>query len=637
MDLIVGTAGHIDHGKTELIKALTGTDTDRLPEEKSRGITIDLGFAQMQNDDLRIAFIDVPGHEKFVRNMLAGAGGIDAVLIAVAADEGIMPQTREHIDICRLLEIDRGIVAITKCDTVNDRELIDITRSDIAELLADTPLAGAPIIETSSRTFDGISDLRQALFDIARNFQRDIRPLAARLPIDRSFSVKGFGTVVTGTLVSGEICGESELELLPSCRRVRVRGIETFGHKAEKATAGQRTAVNLAGIDYQEIKRGMMLAESGIFSPTQAADAQIRILPTASRPLRDRQRLRIHTGTAELMARVRVLDESGEIAPGASGFVRLSLESPTALILGQRFIARTYSPQTTIGGGEIVLPKASRIRRRNYAGHCSYLARLLELKFDTVLLPETIIRQAGTDGISIGRLLEITGWKRASLLDSLKRAGSVGKIVLNGEMCFIDEAVSAAESAIFQIVSNFHKSNPLSSGITVRELARGAAACGVSEKLTDLAVRRLSSAGKIELRADFVSLAGRTAQLNRSETAIADAIRSALLSAGLQPPKIADLLSSVDGEGAAKRGVFKFLADNGEIVLINDDYALERTVFDTLVNEIRRYAETSADRLIDVAAFKQITGLSRKFAIPILEYLDRKGFTQRAGDKRIVR
>lgn len=638
MDLIVGTAGHIDHGKTELIKALTGTDTDRLPEEKNRGITIDLGFAELAFEGGRIGFIDVPGHEKFVRNMLAGAGGIDAVLLIVAADEGIMPQTREHFEICRLLEIKHGVIAITKCDLVDDRELLQFVREEIAELTSGTHLAHAPVIECSSRSGAGIEDIRSALFEISRNFRRESQPLAARLPIDRSFTIKGFGTVVTGTLVSGQIEDQTELELLPERRRVRVRGIETFGKKAKKALAGQRVAVNLAGIGHEEIRRGMLLAEPGIFAVSQAADAFIQILESAPRPLKDRQRVRIHTGTAELMARVRIIDEAGEIHPGKSGFIQLRLEAPSAFIFGQRFIARTFSPQATIGGGEIILPAAPRRRRREFADWQRFLQEMLNAKGDPLTLIRAIAAQSGKSGISDTRLIEITGWRPNALAEIIKKIEAASILIRENGITYSPDAVIAAEKAIADLLQNLHQNDPLKAAFATKEVLSRAAAIGFPEPLAAFAIRRLAKSGTLEVQGDAVSLAGRETKLSDIEAAIAENLRNLLSNAGLQPPKISELLTAVGGkEPSAVRAVLKYLADNGEIVIVSDEFAFERKNFDALLEKIFRYADRSAERMIDVAAFKEISGLSRKFAIPILEHLDRRGITRRIGDRRFVR
>ena len=341
MNLIIGTAGHIDHGKTALVRALTGVDADRLPEEKKRGITIDLGFAELRLGDLEIGFVDVPGHERFVRNMLAGAGGIDIVLMVVAADEGVMPQTREHFEICRLLGTKAGIVVLTKSDLV-DAEMLELVKLDVAELTEHSFLQDAPIVPVSSKTGEGIDELKAVIKEVAKQIPPRPRISVPRLPIDRSFSMKGFGSVVTGTLTGGEIAEGAELELLPSGKRVRVRGVQTQGRSVEKAAAGQRTALNLGGIDHSALARGMVLAESGAVVPTQIIDTELEVVPGSARPVRSRQRVRFHLAAAEVLGRVHVLSDAAEILPGGRGFVQLRLESPVAALPGDRFIVRSY-------------------------------------------------------------------------------------------------------------------------------------------------------------------------------------------------------------------------------------------------------------------------------------------------------
>ncbi|HJQ34998.1 MAG TPA: selenocysteine-specific translation elongation factor, partial [Pyrinomonadaceae bacterium] len=349
--VIVGTAGHIDHGKTTLVRALTGVDADRLPEEKRRGITIDLGFADLDLGDVRVGFVDVPGHERFVKNMLAGAHGIDLVALVIAADEGVMPQTREHFDICRLLGVASGLVVLTKADAV-DEELLELVRAEAAELVAGSFLEAAPAVAVSARTGQGIEELKAALREAALNVPERSHETVTRLPVDRSFTMRGFGAVATGTLVAGELREGEELELLPVGARVRVRGLQVHGAAVRAAEAGQRTAVNLGGVETAEVERGMVLAPAGRLRPTQVLDAFVNVLADAPRPLRTRQRVRVHHGTAEVLARVAALEESGEIAPGASGLVQLRLESPVVALPGDRFIVRSYSPQQTVAGGE---------------------------------------------------------------------------------------------------------------------------------------------------------------------------------------------------------------------------------------------------------------------------------------------
>jgi len=364
--IIVGTAGHIDHGKTALVRALTGIDADRLPEEKRRGITIDIGFADLDLGDVCIGFVDVPGHERFVKNMLAGAHGIDLVALVIAADESVMPQTREHFDICRLLGVNKGIVVLTKKDLV-DEELLQLAKAEAEALIKGSFLEGAPTIAVSSRTNEGIDELKNALRAIGSSVARRSAGYVTRLPIDRSFTMKGFGAVITGTLIAGEIKEGDELELLPEQMRVRVRGVQVHGSSVKTAFAGQRTAINLGGIESAAIERGMVLAPAGRLRPTRIVDAAVQILDDAPRGLRSRQRVRIHVGAAEVFARVRVLEDAGEIKPGAKGFAQFRFESPVVAVLGDRFIIRAYSPQITIGGGVVLDPFATKHRAREFA------------------------------------------------------------------------------------------------------------------------------------------------------------------------------------------------------------------------------------------------------------------------------
>src|SRR5271170_759979 len=371
-NVIVGTAGHIDHGKSTLVKALTGTDPDRLEEEKRRGITIDLGFAFLDLGDARIGFVDVPGHEKFVRNMLAGVGGIDLVVLVVAADESIKPQTREHFDICRLLGIPRGIVAITKSDLV-DPDVLGLVRLEIEDFVRGSFLEGAPIVPVSATTGAGLDALKMELQRIAVATPSKDATYHFRLPIDRAFSMKGFGTVVTGTLVSGALKMEDEVELYSLRKRVRVRGIHSGGKPVTRAVAGQRTAVNLAGIEREEIQRGMVLGPPAVFEPTTRLDARITLL-TSARPLKNRARVHFHQGTAEAIADV-VLVTATELAPGQSAFAQLRLDQPVLLLPGDRFILRQFSPVVTIGGGIALDVQAPRHKRVD-AGVARFLETL---------------------------------------------------------------------------------------------------------------------------------------------------------------------------------------------------------------------------------------------------------------------
>src|SRR5256886_8672594 len=373
--IIVGTAGHIDHGKTALVRALTGIDADRLLEEERRGITIGIGFADLDLGEVRIGFVDVPGHERFVKNMLAGAHGIDVVALVIAADESVMPQTREHFDICRLLGVGKGLIVLTKKDLV-DEELLQLARAEAEDLVKGSFLEGAPIMAVSSRTGEGIDELKNALSEVGSQAPARSDDFIARLPIDRAFTMKGFGAVVTGTLIAGEINEGDELDLLPAPsltvgflpgRRVRVRGLQVHGAAVKQANAGQRTAINLGGIEAAAIERGMLLSTPDRLRPTQIVDASVQLLNDAPRALRSRQRVRVHLGAAEILARVRVLEANGEISPGKQGLAQLRFESPAVAVLGDRFIVRAYSPQVTIDGGAILAPFAVKHRAKDLA------------------------------------------------------------------------------------------------------------------------------------------------------------------------------------------------------------------------------------------------------------------------------
>jgi selenocysteine-specific elongation factor len=463
MHLIVGTAGHIDHGKTSLIKALTGVDADRLPEEKQRGITIDLGFAELDLGNFRIGFVDVPGHEKFVKNMLAGASGIDIVLLIIAADEGVMPQTREHFDICRLLQIKNGIVVLTKVDQA-DSETLDLVHLEAADLVKDSFLERAAVIPVSVKTGIGIDILKTELAGLGRRLPSRQDQRVARLPIDRSFTMKGFGPVVTGTLASGEVVEGAELDLLPIEKKVRVRGVQTHGHTVKSAAAGQRTAVNLGGVDHFEIERGMTLAEPGTIRPTQIFDAQVEVLESAKRPLRSRQRVRVHIGTSEVLARLAVLNNVREIEPGKKGFVQFRLESPVVGTLGDRFIVRSYSPQMTIAGGEVLLAHTAKHRIRDFDAFDFFLKKLINAKEISEEV-QLIVKNSGESGMTLQDIQAQTGLRR----DVLRTAIDEGKKmenILEAESVFLsDHALIDLNKKFADEVARHHKREPLSRGI----------------------------------------------------------------------------------------------------------------------------------------------------------------------------
>lgn len=635
MDIIVGTAGHIDHGKTALVRALTGTDADRLPEEKQRGITIDIGFAELELEGTHFGFVDVPGHERFVKNMLAGASGIDLVLLVIAADEGVMPQTREHFEICRLLGLGRGIVVLTKSDLA-DEETLELARLDAEELVAGSFLESAPVIPVSSVTGDGIAELRGALAEAARaaagSKQTDRH--AAFLPIDRSFVVKGFGTVATGTLASGELREGGEVELLPEGRRLRIRGLQTHGRTVGSAHAGQRTAVNLAGIDHSEVARGQVLAAPGVLRPTQIIDSRVELLAGSPRPLKSRQRVRVHIGTAEVLARVAVMNEAGELPPGEQGDVQLRLESPVACRFGDRFILRSYSPQQTTGGGEVLEPHASRARKRDFTHRAGRAALLSAAKENPAELVSLFVASAGERGPTAEDINARLGLSAGAFGEAL---GSAKGIKPLGGMMFEAGVAERLSAKLLRAVGEFHTCEPLAAGMP-RETLREATFRRLPAEVFAAVAEELITAGKISVERDLIRLASHRTELSPDERAVKETLSTIYSEAGLEPPKLDEALAAARGglSSAAARKIFELLIHSGELTKVTDEYYFPAASLEELTAAVRKFAETAPDRLIDVAKFKELAGISRKYAIPLLEHLDRTRVTRRAGDKRLV-
>ncbi len=637
LSIIVGTAGHIDHGKTALVRALTGVDADRLPEEKRRGITIDLGFAELDLGDVRVGFVDVPGHERFVKNMLAGAHGIDAVALVIAADEGVMPQTREHFDICSLLEVKSGLVVITKTDTV-DEELLELVRAEAAELVAGSFLEDAPVVAASARTGEGLEELKRVLREVALAVPARSSETVARLPVDRAFTMRGFGAVVTGTLVAGEIGEGQELELLPTGARVRVRGLQVHGAAVRAAGAGQRTAVNLAGVEAASVERGMLLAPVGRLTPTQMLDARVEVLKSASRAVRTRQRVRVHLGTAEVLARVAVLEESGEIAPGASGFAQLRLESPVAALPGERFIIRSYSPQRTIAGGEILDAHAARHRRREHERARTRLSELTEADHAGRL--SFFIVSAGEAGARASELAARTGW-RDEVLDGALKEALARSLVVESEGVAVSRAVfeRLAQRAEEEVEAH-HARDPLSRGMA-RETLREQVFAHAAPEVFRAALRDAEERGALVSERELVRSSRHSLELSPADAALRDRLENIYRDAGLEAPTLAEALERAAGGPGARpehlRKILRLLLDAGALVRVREDLIFHREALDGLVAALGDYAARhEPERLIDVAAFKELSGVSRKYAIPLLEHFDRTRVTRRAGDRRII-
>lgn len=640
MDIIVGTAGHIDHGKTALVKALTGVDADRLPEEKERGITIDIGFAELDLGNVRIGFVDVPGHERFVKNMLAGASGIDLVLLVVAADAGVMPQTREHFEICRLLGIKSGLIVLTKSDLV-DAELLELVELEVAELVEKSFLENAPLIQVSAKTGAGIEQLKEHLKTIAAKIPARKNETTARLPIDRAFSVKGFGAVVTGTLVSGEIVEAGEMEILPIGKKVRIRGLQTHGKAVTTAHAGQRTAVNLGGIEHSEIVRGMVLTEQGILRSTQIFDAEIEVLKDAKKSLKSRQRVRVHIGTIEALARVQILNESNEIERGAKDFVQLRLEIPIVCVPNERFIIRSYSPQITIAGGRVLDNNAPKHRRKDSATVRKYLLGLIaaEAQNDKAKLLKLHLETAHETGLNFKDLQAKTGW-REEVLSSAITVNLEKKSIVEADKIFIARTdFENLKTRTLTEVENFHRKNSLAKGI-LRETLREKIFAHLPTEIFKTTLESLSRENKISAAKDIVRSTSHSLELSNDETLLRERLQKIYRAAKLEVPKLEDaLLEAVKGTKLNRelaRKVFQLFLNSGELVKISDEFYFDKNEIDKLVNQLKSFAETFADKLIDVPKFKEIAGISRKYAIPLLEYFDRERITRRAGDKRLI-
>jgi len=608
---VVGTAGHIDHGKTSLVRALTGVDTDRLPEEKRRGITIDLGFASWFTDEYQIGFIDVPGHERFVKNMLAGVGGIDSALLVVAADESIKPQTREHFAICKLLGIPTGLVAITKSDLV-DADIIELVRLEIEELVAGSFLEGKPIVPVSSTTGAGLDDIRRAILgSVASVDDRDATTRVFRLPIDRVFTMKGFGSVITGTTYSGRIDVEHEVEVLPGGDRSRARAIQVHGEARDFASAGERTSMNLSDIPLERLHRGEQVVAPDTLRASQVITARIELLEDA-KPLKEQTRIRFHHLASELLGTIRFVDDTdAELKPGASAFVQIRLESPVVAVAGDRFVIRRYSPAFTIGGGVILdahLPKLSRGTRREILE--TLASGSLKERVDLMT------KMAGLRGVTIDEVQARTGSTVASLR---KQLGELKKI-------HADVLVDFRRRSI-EFLDRYFKTNKMAVNIPKSEFVQKLAPHNADFLLRDLEREKI-----VVVQADVLDIPGRSKTLGGAEGEMARSIEKRFADAALQPPPVSEIINEKLYKPKMIEGVIFFLVKQGTLVRLAEGIYVHR---DALVAAKEKIGARKGE-MIDVGQFKDLFGLSRKIAIPLLEYFDREGVTKRMGDSRKV-
>ncbi len=644
--VIVGTAGHIDHGKTSLVLALTGIDCDRWAEEKARGITIDLGFAHLRLGDLQIGFVDVPGHERFLHNALAGLGGIRIMLLVVAADEGVKPQTREHLAVCSLLGIPAGLVALTKADLASP-DLLELAELEVAELLSSTPFAGAPILPVASPTGAGLAELRTALFDLAARHARGAPPAdgepgrPARLPVDRAFHLRGLGVVVTGTLASGAVRVGDALELLPRGGAVRVRSIQVHGEPREAALDGERTSLQLTGAALEELRRGVELATPGAFAPTVSLCARLTLLPDAPAAIEGSTPVRLHLYASEAVGRLRPLPAAdgapGRLAPGETGLVEIRLAAPVVAVRGDRFIVRRPSPAATLGGGEVLDPAWRRPRGRALA---PALAAETGVAGE---LPAALLHwvqsagERGAEAAEIARRLGVEPARAAAELEALARVQrllAVPEGPGHGRRYLTAATYQRVAQRARRVLKEYFEKDRLALGIpraeAVRRILRGRGAELADVYLAWLAAQKiLAVSGE---RGERITLPGRTAELTGEESRLAQAVVERFARGGLTPPGPTELAVDLAAKPQIVDGVVRHLVARGQLVKLPNGLVLAASA----LADLRRELLSMSWERFSVGDFKDRFGLSRKWAIPLLEHLDSTGATRRVGDDRLV-
>ncbi len=628
--VIIGTAGHVDHGKTTLIKALTGTNTDRLKEEQERGMTIDLGFASLRlPDGTVVGIVDVPGHERFLKNMLAGVSGVDVVMLVIAADEGMMPQTTEHLNILRLLDVKNGVVVLTKIDLV-DKEWTDVVEEDVRAHLAGTFIADAPIIRVSATTGKGIEALKRALQSAVSRAEVRNAGLPFRLPIDRVFTRPGFGTVVTGTLVVGTLRVGDAVEIVPQKAMSRVRGLQIHNQKVTEAEAGSRVAVNLNNVEIDDLERGSQLATPNALSPTLTFDATFNLLPNIASPLRDRDRVRLHLGTAELLGRVRLLDERTELAGGATAYVQFQAEKSLVCARGDRFVVRSYSPLHTIGGGQVLDAAPQRHRK----GTASVLAALAATeKGSPGDLLETLL-QRRPYGIGQRDLFSASEMPPPEFNQALRSISEAGQAVLIGNGRLIHRVLLETLNArVTLILESYHRQFPLRAGMPSEELRTT-----LDKQLDPRAFQSLMTpwqqTGFLASESGTVRLAAFRVELNERQSALLDRIASIYREYGIAIPTITDVSRLVKAPPDALLALLRIGSDRGTFSRVADGQYYHKDTLDKIQQTVRDHVAQTGS--ISVGELRDLTGSNRKFALQALEYLDIIHFTRREGDERVL-
>jgi selenocysteine-specific elongation factor len=627
--VVAGTAGHIDHGKSSLVLALTGIDPDRLKEEKERGITIDIGFAHLDlGDGLTLGIVDVPGHERFVKNMLAGVGGIDLVMLIIAADEGVMPQTREHLAICQLLRVRSGVVVLTKADLA-EPDWLELVREDVRSFLRGTFLGGAPILPVSAKTGEGLPALRASLATLARAVPARGTDATFRLPIDRVFTIRGFGTVVTGTVAAGELALDERVEVYPHGLQAKVRGIQTHGQPVSAAVAGQRAAVNLQGIERAAIERGDVLSLPGLLQPTYMLDATCELLADAPAPLETRQRVRLHVGTSEVMARVHPVTASA-IEPGQRGYVQLRLEAPIVALPRDRYVIRSYSPMVTIGGGELLDVAPAKARRSP-----ALTARLQILETGT---PEAIleahVQRVGGRGIRTAELRARTAFGPEALRAHLQTLIARERVLVVDREWYVHvEAAEKVRAEAAAALAAFHAREPLKPGMSKEELRTRLG--GLDERVFLALLERFAAAGVLVIDKDKVRGADHAVRLTPAQQAASDRIEAEFREAGVAPPTLEEAFAKVGLAGSSAQAIAQLLVESRRLVRIREGLYFHAEPLQVAVDRVVAFLREN--QAITPQQIKDLLGISRKYAIPLLEWLDTQRLTLRVGDKRVLR
>ena len=631
--IILGTAGHIDHGKTSLIKAISGYDTDRLKEEKQRGITIELGFASLDlPSGIHIGIVDVPGHEKFIKNMVAGATGIDVVAMIIAADEGVMPQTREHLEICALLGIQYGFIVLTKIDMV-DAEWAELVKEDLAEFVEGTFLENAPVIPVSSVTGEGIPEFIQALDSFCAQISVKKPSGLFRLPVDRVFTIKGFGTVITGTLISGKIAVGETVMIYPEDTKSKIRGLQVHDQQVNTAEAGMRTAINFQGIEKATVNRGDVIARLGTLKNSYMLDIELHLLESNSRPVKNRDRVRLHTGTSELPCNVILLDRE-TLEPGETAIVQLRLDNPVACVKDDRFVIRSYSPVRTLGGGRILNPIPNK-HKRFKDGINADLTALANADEETLVLLNA--KDAGYAEITYTDLPIVTNLSGKQLDKSLQLLLSKQLLIQTdkeNKRYIHQNTYETFISKVSDLLTQYHLTHPLKNGMPKGEL-KSKFPPMMSDKLFNHLLNAMIKSNKIVLSENNVRLASHKITLKTDQSDIKKKIIDTYLNSRLQPPYFKELAGTLEIDPRESKNVLMLLVKEGSIVKVKEELFFHADVITDLKNRLKDFLKSNGE--ITTPQFKEMTGASRKYTIPLLEYFDDENLTIRVGDIRQLR